>query len=96
MAGKAPIWAATVFFSPITLASCLMLCCRGLPFGLPEWLRWIRRWEESSTLAPATRRQIRLCLYKVGRWLQTHHPEVTNPQQWTRELGLEWVPLLIG
>lgn len=57
----------------------------------PEWLRWIRRWEESSTLAPATRRQIRLCLYKVGRWLQTHHPEVTNPQQWTRELGLEWV-----
>ncbi|MFZ5898320.1 MAG: tyrosine-type recombinase/integrase [Bacillota bacterium] len=57
----------------------------------PEWLGWIQRWEGSSTLAPATRRQIRLCLYKVGRWLQTHHPEVTNPRQWTRDLGLEWV-----
>lgn len=57
----------------------------------PEWLGWIQRWEESSTVAPATRQQIRLCLHKVGRWLKTHHPEVTSPQQWTRELGLEWV-----
>ena len=24
-------------------------------------------------------------------WLKRHHPEVTRPQQWTRELGLEWV-----
>jgi len=60
----------------------------------PDWMRWIRRWEESSTLAPATRRQIRLCLFKVGRWLQIHHPEVNKPQQWTREIGLEWVAAL--
>ena len=35
--------------------------------------------------------RVRHCLYKVGVWLKRHHPEVTQPQQWTRELGLEWV-----
>jgi hypothetical protein len=27
----------------------------------------------------------------VGVWLKQYHPEITQPQQWTRELGLEWV-----
>jgi integrase len=57
----------------------------------PEWLQWINRWEESTTLASGTRMQVRYCLYKVGVWLKRHHPEVIRPQQWTRELGLEWV-----
>ena len=57
----------------------------------PEWLQWINRWEESTTLASETRMQVRYCLYKVGVWLKRHHPEVIRPQQWTRELGLEWV-----
>jgi integrase len=57
----------------------------------PEWLHWVHRWEASSTLTSTTRRHIRLCLYKAGRWLKIHHPEIIQPQQWTRELGLEWV-----
>jgi integrase len=57
----------------------------------PEWFQWISRWEESTTLASPTRMQVRHCLYKVGVWLKSHYPEVTQPQQWTRELCLEWV-----
>jgi integrase len=57
----------------------------------PEWLQWINRWDESTTLASRTRRRVRHCLCKVGMWLTYHHPEMTQPQQWTRELGLEWV-----
>ncbi|MEW6233540.1 MAG: tyrosine-type recombinase/integrase [Chloroflexota bacterium] len=60
----------------------------------PEWLGWIKRWEESSTLAPSTRRHLRLFLHKVGRWLMSHYPDVTGPGGWTRELGLEWVSAL--
>ena len=56
-----------------------------------EWLYWTHKWEATSTLAPATRRHIRSCLYKVGRWLKVHHPDITQPQQWTRALSLEWV-----
>jgi integrase len=57
----------------------------------PEWLQWINRWDESTTLASRTRIHLRCSLYKVGVWLRRHHPEVIRPQQWTRELGLEWI-----
>ncbi len=57
----------------------------------PEWLSWAHKWGASSTLAPATRQHIRMCLYKIGRWLNIHHPEITQPQQWTRALSLAWV-----
>jgi len=57
----------------------------------PEWLHWISRWEETTTCAPLTRSRVRHNLHKVGVWLKQYHPEITQPQQWTRELGLEWV-----
>src|SRR5690606_7567472 len=28
---------------------------------------------------------------RVGRWLQATHPEVTSPEQWTRDLALDFV-----
>lgn len=57
----------------------------------PEWVRWIQRWDATSTLADATRRSIRTALLKAGRWLQACHPDVTSPQQWDRELGTCYV-----
>lgn len=54
-----------------------------------EWCEWIERWVRTSTLE--TRSHIRLHLYKVGRWLAAHHPEIVSPAQWTRELAAQYV-----
>lgn len=52
----------------------------------PLWSEWVMRWEATSTLAPHKRRQARGILLKVGRWLAAEHPEVREPEQWTRQL----------
>ncbi len=56
-----------------------------------DWDTWCQRWEASSTLAPATRRGIVHILGQVGFWLQQYHPQVTTPQDWNRQLCLEFV-----
>lgn len=56
-----------------------------------EWLRWCRRWYDTSTLAPQTRKVAYYHLLKAGRWLKEAHPEISSPQEWTRELAAEWV-----
>jgi len=45
----------------------------------PTWAEWVERWTATSTLK--SRRDIRFHLLKMGRWLQRHHPEITEPQQ---------------
>ena len=57
----------------------------------PEWLSWCTRWYETSTLRPSTRRSVRCRLRVVGRWLKSKHPEVSRPDQWTRQLAAEYV-----
>ena len=54
-----------------------------------EWREWVERWVNTSTLE--TRSHIRLHLYKAGRWLAAHHPEIVSPAQWTRELAAQYV-----
>ncbi len=55
----------------------------------PQWATWVERWRQTSTLV--TRDNLRLHLYKAGRWLSTQHPEIALPTQWTRELAAEYV-----
>ena len=57
----------------------------------PEWLSWCERWYETSTLRPSTRRSTNYRLLVVGRWLKIMHPEVSRPDQWTRQLAAEHV-----
>jgi integrase len=57
----------------------------------PEWVRWVQRWESTSTLTKNTRRGNRTALLKAGRWLQAHHPQVTSPAQWDRQLAVNYV-----
>lgn len=60
--------------------------------GVPaEWLGWCERWRDTSTLAPSSRTTIYYTLLKVGRWLAHHHPRVTAPALWTREVALAYV-----
>lgn len=56
-----------------------------------EWLAWCDRWLAASTQAPKTRKAKFTILMKVGRWLATHYPEVTSPEQWARDLAAQWV-----
>lgn len=56
-----------------------------------EWMMWCERWYKTSTLRPSTRRSTRSRLLVVGRWLKTVHPEVSRPDQWTRQLAAEYV-----
>lgn len=53
--------------------------------GDPAWSSWVLRWDESSTLAPSTRRHARGTLLKVGRWLAAIHPDIREPGEWTRK-----------
>ncbi len=57
----------------------------------PEWERWVRRWESTSTLAPLTRKNNGGRLLRLGRWLRRAHPEATDPAAWTREIGADAV-----
>jgi len=56
-----------------------------------EWVAWVERWFTTSTRSEKTRRNMRLDLLRVGRWLAAHHPDITAPNQWTRELAAEFV-----
>ncbi|NMM04467.1 tyrosine-type recombinase/integrase [Paraburkholderia sp. RP-4-7] len=56
-----------------------------------DWVAMVERWEATSTLAAASRRQFRNMILKAGRWLKDRHPEVTSADQWTRELAAEYV-----
>lgn len=53
------------------------------------WVHWIERWVRTSTLD--SRHNLRLHLYKLGRWLGVHHPKTVAPEQWTRALCAEYV-----
>jgi integrase len=57
----------------------------------PSWQGWAQRWETTSTLMAATRRHVRLCVLKAGRWLGAEHPEIQEPAAWTRELCAAYV-----
>lgn len=57
----------------------------------PEWAAMAERWESTSCLTAPSRRHTRDSILKAGRWLQATHPEITTPEQWTREVAAEYV-----
>jgi integrase len=60
----------------------------------PEWLEWCRRWRNTSTLRPRTRQSQYYRLLVVGRWLKATRPEITRPDQWTRQVAAEYLAQL--
>ncbi|QCX82895.1 site-specific tyrosine recombinase XerC (plasmid) [Streptomyces sp. YIM 121038] len=60
--------------------------------GVPApWAEWVERWYVTSTLTPKIHRSYRSVLAKIGRWLAAEHPEITEPNQWTRQTCTSWV-----
>lgn len=56
-----------------------------------EWVDWVCRWREKSTLQPGTKRDRYGLLLRIGRWLAEARPDIVSPGQWTRELAVEYV-----
>lgn len=56
-----------------------------------EWIGWVNRWRKTSTINKASRKTNYYILLKVGRWLKVNHPNVVSPEQWTRDIALEFV-----
>ena len=57
----------------------------------PAWAQWVERWHATSALTPKVRAIIRTIMAKAGRWLESEHPEITGPGQWTRQTCAAWV-----
>lgn len=57
----------------------------------PAWIAWAEHWHATSTRSRSTRNSTRLDLLRVGRWLAVHHPQITSPNDWTREVAAECV-----
>ena len=60
----------------------------------PEWQGWVERWVATSTLTHKVRLTFRTILLKVGRWLALEHPDVRQPEQWTRELCASFLAMI--
>ncbi len=60
-----------------------------------EWVSWVKRWDETSTVSIATRQHVRLCLLKAGRWLHALHPHITKPQHWERDLCIAYTAAVV-
>lgn len=56
-----------------------------------EWAGWVERWHATSTLTPKVRGIVRTIVAKAGRWLAAEHPEITEPNQWSRQTCAAWV-----
>lgn len=76
---------------PIAPEHCLQ-AKQALPQHVsPTWAKWCQKWHATSTLAATTRQSVYSRLLNVGRWLVQEHPEVERPDQWTRELTIEYL-----
>lgn len=58
------------------------------------WQQWVERWTATSTLTHKVRCTFRTILLKVGRWLAQQHPEVREPEQWSRELCAAYIAVV--
>jgi hypothetical protein len=55
------------------------------------WTTWVQRWYDTSTLTPRVRATgARLWPRSGDGWL-SKHPEITEPERWTRQTCAAWV-----
>ncbi len=60
-----------------------------------EWVRLAQYWHETSTLTPNCRLRHYYRILTVGRWLQTAHPAIKSPAEWTRSIAAEAVAMCL-
>jgi hypothetical protein len=60
-----------------------------------EWVRFVHRSRQTTTISPPTRNQIYWRILKVGRWITRVHPEAASPVLWTRNIAAEYVAAVL-
>lgn len=55
----------------------------------PEWVEWCLRWLNTSTLVG--RKKIYYENLKIGRWLAQNYPEIVTPEQWNRDVAINFI-----
>ncbi len=63
----------------------------GAEPAISEWMLWIDRWHDTSTLSRKTRQIHRSLLTQVGRWMAAENIATGSPELWTREICAAWV-----
>ena len=61
----------------------------------PEWVQFVQRWRDTTTIQPPTRSQIYIRLLKTGRWITKVHPDLASPALWTRDTAAEYVAAVL-
>ncbi|MBO0789540.1 MAG: tyrosine-type recombinase/integrase [Ktedonobacteraceae bacterium] len=99
--GQAMVYRLSRILVSLEILECPLTLRGGLPAekykmererGIaPEWVEWVERWFTTTTRPLPHRRDMRLDLLRMGRWLAQHHPEVLTPADFTRELAAEVV-----
>jgi integrase len=59
--------------------------------AIAEWMGWVDRWREISTLVPRVTGGYRSMLTQAGRWLVAENIAAQSPEFWTREICAAWV-----
>ena len=57
----------------------------------PRWVAWVRAFWQQTPLTERQRTAITGQVLLACRWLAQHHPQVTEPSQWSREIALAYV-----
>ena len=57
----------------------------------PRWVSWVRAFWQQTPWTERHRTAITAQALMAGRWLAQHHPQMTEPSQWSREVALEYV-----
>jgi hypothetical protein len=60
------------------------------------WTSTVEQWEATSSLTPRSRTHVSAAVFKAGRWLQSAHPEVTTPEQWSYQAAGQELPPAAG
>jgi integrase len=84
------LWALGIIKEPLPEARVVPAQWKGSTDDIaPQWLAWVERWRQHSTLENTDYVYYRLL--KAGRWLKVHHPEVGSPADMTVEIAAEFV-----
>jgi integrase len=57
----------------------------------PRWVSWVRAFWQHTPWTERHRTAITGQALMAGRWLAQHHPLVTEPKEWSREIALAYV-----
>lgn len=57
----------------------------------PRWVAWLRAFWRQTPISQNNRNEIVGPMLMACRWLAHRHPHITEPNQWTRELAVQYV-----